>query len=451
MKKVLLPAVALTLPWIANAAEMSDTTDIASGKKLELVRTTPEIAKVLDKSRPHDNNAIPTPKFVLKSGNNNFMMTIGGQFNLITGGDIGNNLYKQSDAGISFITSAIPVPSQRGYRGDYYINPINGYMDAQIVAFANTDNELSAYVKVGTNGVTTSLALQRAYLTYRGFTGGLKLTLFQDDYACQPPTIDPEGPSGEVSAAVYELSYKSPSYNGFRYAIGLDMPTYYSANGYYRGHDYPELDNHMVNTAIDNYIPDIPVWAEYSFSQWNRIRVSGVIRNFRYKDILADKYRVNTGWGVMLSGNVQPADKWILYYQAAYGQGIGNYIQDIAGHPYSFIPDDATPGRMKSSPMLGANIGVTFNPTSKLQFNAMLSEARVWGVGAYANPSDDADANVTSESQDYKYAVYGAVNCFYNINSFLQVGLEYLYGHRQTWNIGGANDNRIQAQLSFTF
>ena len=443
MKTLILPACLLVLPMVANAAELTDTTDITPGKKLEITRTTPEIGKILAKTRPQGSHEIPTPKFVLKSGNNNFLMTIGGAFDFITGGDIGNNLYKQSDAGISFITSAIPVPAQRGFKGDYYINPINGYMDAQIVAFANSDNELSAYVKAGTNGITTSVALQRAYITYRGFTGGLKLTLFQDDYACQPPTIDPEGPSGCVSAAAYELSFKSKSYNGFRFALGLDMPTYYSANGYYRGHDFPKLDDKQVSTVIDNYIPDIPMWAEYSFSDWNRIRLSGIIRNFRYKDVLHDQYKVNTGWGVMLSGNVQPASKWILYYQFAYGKGIGNYIQDIAGHPYSYIPSDEDPGRMTSSPMLGANVGVTFNATSKLQFNAMFSQARIFDVRAYANAGD--------ESLNYRYALYGAVNCFYNINSFLQVGVEYLYGRRETWNIGGASDNRIQAQLQFTF
>ena len=443
MKKLILPACLIAMPMIANAAELADTTDLKPGKKLEVVRTTPEIGKVLDKSRPHEAHSIPTPKFVLKSGNNNFLMTIGGSFNFIVGGDIGNNLYKQPDAGISFITSDIPVPAQRGYKGDFYINPINGYVDAQIVAFGGTDNELTAYVKAGTNGITSSIALQRAYVTYRGFTGGMKLTLFQDDYACQPPTIDPEGPSGCISTVAYELSYKSKSYNGFRFALGLDMPTYYSSNGYYRGHDFPALDNTQVSTAVDNYIPDIPMWAEYSFSNWNRIRLSGVIRNFRYKDIIHDQYKVNTGWGVMLSGNVQPASKWILYYQFAYGKGIGNYIQDIAGHPYSFIPSDKEPGHMVSSPMLGANVGVTFNATSKLQFNAMFSQARIFDVRDYANSGD--------ESLNYRYALYGAVNCFYNINSFLQVGVEYLYGHRQTWNIGGANDSRIQAQLAVTF
>lgn len=443
MKKFLLPACALVLPWLAYATELSDTTDISSGKGLKIVRTTPEISKILNENRPHDAHALPTPKFALTSNNNNFVMTIGGQFNLITGGDMGNDLYNQSGAGISFVTNAIPVPAKEGYKGDFYINPLNGFIDLQVVAFANSADALTAYLKVGTNGINTSVALQRAYLTYRGFTGGLKLTLFQDDYACQPPTIDPEGPSGCVSTLSYELSYKSKSYNGFRFALGLDMPTYYSAQGYYRGHDYPKLDGEEVTTEVNHITPDIPMWVEYSFSSWNRIRLSGIIRTFAYKDMIKDEIRHTAGWGAMLSGNVQPCDKWILYYQAAYGKGIGDYIQDIAGHPYSFIPDDANPGRMTASPMLGANIGVTFNPTKKLQFNAMFSEARIWDVADYANAGD--------ESENYKYALYGAVNCFYNINSFLQVGVEYLYGHRQTWNIGGANDSRLQAQLSFSF
>ena len=438
--------MALMAPgFVSIAAEKNDTTDIKEGKKIQFVRTTPEVARILNNSRPQEANSIPTPKFALKSDNNSFIMTIGGQLNIITGGDIGNNLYKQSGAGISFVTNQIPVPATQGHKGDFYINPINGFVDMQVVGFGGTDNELSGYLKVGTNGITKSLALQRAYVTYRGFTGGLKLTLFQDDYACQPPTIDPEGPSGEVSTVSYELSYKSKSYNGFRFALGLDIPTFYSSNGYYRGHDYAsEFDGKQVSvTDYDQIAPDIPMWVEYTFSPMNRIRVSGIIRNFAYKDLLSNKTRHTVGWGTMLSGNVQPDPKWTLYYQFAYGEGIGNYIQDLAGMPYSFTPSDSDPGKMIANPMLGANLGVTFQPTSKWQFNAMFSEARIFNVRDYANS--------VAETENYKYALYGAVNGFYNINSFLQVGLEYLWGHRQTWNVGGAHDSRIQAQLSFSF
>ena len=446
MKNIFLLSMALMAPGlVATAAEKNDTTDIKEGKKIHFVRTTPEVAQILNNSRPQEANSIPTPKFALKSDNNSFIMTIGGQLNIITGGDIGNNLYKQSGAGISFVTNQIPVPATRGHKGDFYINPINGFVDMQVVGFGGTDNELSGYLKVGTNGITKSLALQRAYVTYRGFTGGLKLTLFQDDYACQPPTIDPEGPSGEVSTVSYELSYKSKSYNGFRFALGLDIPTFYSSNGYYRGHDYAsQFEGKQVSvTDYDQIAPDIPMWVEYTFSPMNRIRVSAIIRNFAYRDLLKDKTRHTVGWGTMLSGNVQPDPKWTLYYQFAYGEGIGNYIQDIAGMPYSFTPSDSDPGKMVANPMLGANLGVTFQPTSKWQFNAMFSEARIFNVRDYANS--------VAETENYKYALYGAVNGFYNINSFLQVGLEYLWGHRQTWNVGGAHDSRIQAQLSFSF
>lgn len=439
--------LAFTLPGLfaveANAAERNDT--LGTSGKLELTRTTPEVAKILEKNRPTEAQSIPTPKFALHTSDNKFIMTIGGQINPMLGFDIGNNLYNQSGAGPSFVTNAIPVPAVPGKKGDFYINPLNGSVDMQVVGFGGTKNEITGYLKVGTNGIDNSLVLQRAYVTYRDFTAGMKLTLFQDDYACQPPTIDPEGPAGEVSTLSYEISYKSPSYNGFRYAIGIDMPTFYSSNGYYRGKDYPEFDGKQVTNYADaeNLIPDIPAWVEYSFSDWNRIRVSGLLRNFAYRDLLTDKTRHTVGWGAMLSGNLSPNPKVIFYYQIAYGKGIGNYIQDIAGHPFSFIPDDTHPGKMSAAPMMGANVGVTYNATSKLQFNAMFSEARVWDVGNYANALD--------ESQNYKYALYGAVNCFYTFNPWLQWGVEYLWGHRQAWNHEGAHDNRIQTQVTFTF
>ena len=431
--------------WEDGLRDARDSFADPIASRLQLMRTTPEIAKILEQDRPHEPHAIPVPKFVVVNPHNeNFILTVGGQLNLVIGGDFGNNLYKQPGAGISFVTNAIPVPAVQGKKVDLYINAINGSADMQVVGFANTVNQVTGYFKIGTNGISTNIVLQRAYVTWRGITGGLKLSLFQDDYACQPPTIDPEGPSGEVSAVSYELGYKSKSYNGFRFAAAVSMPTYYSSLGYYRGVDYAEKDNSMVsNMDFDQYMPDIPAWVEYSWSQWNRIRVSGIFRGFRYKNLVDQHLRMSVGWGVMLSGNVQPAKQWILYYQFAYGKGIGNYIQDIAGHPYSFIDDNEKPGKVTPSPMYGLNIGVTYNITNKWQVNAMASQARIFDVRDYAIKQD--------LSENYKYANYIAANCFYTMNSFLQFGVEYLYGYRRPWDHKGAYDNRVQAQVSFSF
>lgn len=438
-------ALAALLPVSAFSQDTVPQLTDDGGSKIEFKRTDAGTKAILNRHRPVENKAIPAPSFALATRNNRFIMTIGGSINLILGYDIGNNLYKQPGAGISFVTSAIPVPSVKGHRSDLFINPFNSAVDLQIVGLANTKNEISAYVKLGTDGNSMSLMLLRAYMTWRNFTFGEKLTLLQDCYACQPPTIDPEGPSGCVSNVAYEISYTSPSYKGFRYAVGLDLPSYYSSNGIYRGHDFPKFDGTQVTNYRDaeQLIPDIPAWVEYSFSPWNRIRVSGILRNFAYKDLVANKTRHMVGWGAMLSGNLSPSNAFIFYYQLAYGQGIGNYLQDIAGKPISFIPKDDAPGRMKAAPTMGLNVGVSVNATRKLQFNAMFSESRIWDVGDYCKALPDG--------QNYKYALYAAANCFYNITPYLQWGIEYIWGHRQTWNIGGAHDSRLQTQLQFSF
>ncbi|MDE7343137.1 MAG: hypothetical protein K2N19_03870, partial [Muribaculaceae bacterium] len=236
----------LMLPALQAAAEDSVPDLSDAGRHLILRRTTAEDREMLTSSRAAEPGKLPAPAFILKTANNSFAMTIGGEINPILGWDIGNNLYKQPDAGISFVTADIPVPPVKGHRSDWYINPINGYLDLQIVGLGGTKNQITGYIKVGTNGINTSIVLQRAYVSWRNFTGGMKLTLFQDAYACQPPTIDPEGPSGCVSAVAYELGYTSKSYNGFRFAVALDMPSYYSSKGYYRGKDYPIFDGKQV-------------------------------------------------------------------------------------------------------------------------------------------------------------------------------------------------------------
>lgn len=421
-----------------------DTTDVAPGTTVKISRVTDADTEILRKDRPQGEKEIPAPRFVLKTPDNKFMLTIGGQINPIIGVDLGNALYKLGGQGVSFTTQAIPVPATKGNKSDFFIDPLQGSVDMQIVGFGGTEDQLTGYLKMETDGVSKSLNLSRAYVTWRNFTAGMKLTLMQDDYACQPPTIDPEGPSGCLSALAYEVSYRSKDYNGFQFAVGLDMPTYSTAKGYYRGRDFQEYDGvKVVGGESEQMIPDIPMWIQYGTSTYNRIRLSAMIRNFTYRDLLEDDSKHALGWGVMLSGNLNPVKPLILYFQGAYGQGIGNYLQDLAGLPLSFIPDDAKPGKMKASPMMGVNIGMTYNFSSKWQANIMASESRIWGVRDYCAAGDAA--------QNYKYALYAAANVFYNITPYVQWGLEYLWGRRQTWNMGGANDSRIQTQISFTF
>lgn len=424
--------------------EENDSDFRSSMIELVKVSTDSTLKSIIEKDMAVGPKEVPTPTFAIRTPNNKFVFTIGGYVNPVIGGDFGNNLYKIDGAGISFVTSKIPAPSVPGHRSDTYINPFQGALSFEAVGFGGTPNQITGYFKIGTDGMSPGLNFLRAYLSWRGFTAGQKLTLMQDVYACQPPTIDPEGPSGCISNVAYELSYTSKSYNGFKYAIGLDYPSYYSSNGVYRGTDYPKYDGKMTSNteAYEQNVPDIPMWVEYQKSPSMRVRLSGLIRNFFYKDMLSGSKKHDLGWAVMLSGNVQPVKPWTLYLQAVYGQGIGAYLQDVAGLPLSYIPDNSNPGKMKATPMMGLNIGSSLNIGKRWQWNIMASEARIWGVKDYA---------LSNPENDYKYGFYFATNVFYNITSYLQWGVEYLYGVHGTWANTNGHDNRIQTQLMFSF
>lgn len=132
------------------------------------------------------------------------------------------------------------------------------------MGFGGTKNAVTAYFKLGTNDMSSQIKLKRAYISWRGFSAGEMQTMLDGD-ACQPPTIDPEGPSGEVGTTTYQVSYKSPSIGGFQCAIGLEMPSYYSSNGIYKGHDYADYYNkQVISTDVEQMMPDIPAWIQIS-------------------------------------------------------------------------------------------------------------------------------------------------------------------------------------------
>lgn len=434
------------------AQDIPETAD-PNGDKVSFVKTSRDttVYNILEKDRPKNVNEIAVPHFAIHTANNKFVMTIGAKINPIIGADMGSDLYKQEDAGINFIPSQIIVPAASGRKSDFFINALNACIDLQVVGFGGTRDQITGYIKLATDGNDKNIHLSKAFVTWRGLTAGLKHSLFQDE-SVVPPTIDPQGPCGLIGGTVTEIGYVSPSFKGFSFGIGLDMPTYCTSSGHYMGKDYTEwhgidLDGRLVcdPDAYSMSVPDIPLYAEWAATPLNRIRLAGIIRPMLYKDMLCGDRKSTVGWGLSLSGNINPVEPLIFYLQATYGKGIGSYIQDLAGIPISYVPENDHPGHMTPTPMMGWSAGVTWNISRKWQVNAMASQARVWHVSDYAIHEAEA-----GEINNYKYGLYGAANIFYNISSYFQLGLEYDYGYRKTWNAGSGHDNRLQFQVQFS-
>ena len=67
------------------AARSQESTSSESPGKIVIERTTPEIKEILDRTRPVENRAIPTPKFNIHTADKSFILTIGGQINRMAG------------------------------------------------------------------------------------------------------------------------------------------------------------------------------------------------------------------------------------------------------------------------------------------------------------------------------------------------------------------------------
>lgn len=448
---------ALTIAALAVASTLAqDIPEVKenSGNRVSFVKTSQDttVYNILEKDRSKNTNELPVPHFAIHTANNKFVMTIGAKINPIIGVDLGSDLYRNDDAGINFVPAQIAIPTPSGRKSDFFINALGADIDLQIVGFGGTPDQITGYVKFSTGGNDKALEMSKAYITWRGLTAGLKHSIFQDEEVV-PPTIDPQGPNGLVGQTVNEFGYVSPVMRGFRLGVGLDMPTYYSSAGHYWGHDYKTWNNHKIEGELvcdPHYygmsVPDIPMFVEWRGQDLNRVKIAGIIRPMLYRDLLAQTRRTTVGWGLSLSGNINPVEPLIFYLQATYGKGIGAYIQDLAGIPISFVPKDNHPGHMTPTPMMGWVAGVTYNINDRWQVNAMASQARVWNVADYAVHESEPDGDINN----YKYGLYSAANVFYNISSYFQVGLEYLYGYRKSWNDGSAHDNRLQLQVQFS-
>lgn len=143
---MLAALAAASVPVLAQSstAPETDADDdvIFETRSLELVRVSPELRDIIMQDRRKEPQSYAAPKFAIRTPDNKFILSIGGQVNPILGYDLGNDLYDADGGGIDFTTGAIPVPAVPGKKSAFFINPLRAYIDFTIVGFGGTDNRL---------------------------------------------------------------------------------------------------------------------------------------------------------------------------------------------------------------------------------------------------------------------------------------------------------------------
>ena len=279
-----------------------------------------------------------------------------------------------------------------------------------VVALPGTKDQLGAYVSMNFLGSGYAPTLQHAYLKYRDIIAGYTYTIFADA-AAAPATIDYE-PNGLATIIHGMVAYEP--YLGknreWRVGIGLDMPE-------------TSITNADRTLSVSQRLPDIPFYVQRN---WLGSRMDppcghraqhvlsrrrspkeyrqGGLGNQGKRDDANSRRSVGLLYGAVWQGNSQ------LYPR--YQRPWDGYL----------MPDPSNPSRLEAVKAWSAVGSLQYKFSPKLFCTAIYSHVRTYADRYSDSPSD--------WKTGYKYAQYVVGNVFYNINSIVQVGAEYIYGRR---------------------
>lgn len=363
----------------------------------------------------------------LHSKDNRFHLTIGGYAKVTAGYDFGSPV----DNPNSLIVADIPMNPAPGDRAAFNLSAMQSMIYFNFVALPGDLNQVGVFV--GLNLLANyAPQLQFAYLKYRGLEAGYDYSTFSDPDAVTP-TIDYEGPNSFTAQQTSLISYSHALGHHWTVGGGVEQPAYSVTEG-------------AEATAIRQRVPDIPLFARYSWSDDAWIRLSLVGRNLMYRDMLSSRNVDRFGWGIQLSAKTPIAGALTAYLQGVYGRGVASMFQDLSGLGLDMTPDPTASGRLTPVKAWGAYAGLQYDFSKSVYCSVTYSHVRTYAP-QYADPAEGA----TPWGEQYRYGQYAAANIFWSITDALETGIEYIYARRKNCNGAQAHDNRLQAMVQLTF
>lgn len=325
-----------------------------------------------------------------------------------------------------FTTFDIPVPRDPGQRNRFGADASHSTIFLKLVSRPTSLGRVTVYMQTNFTGDEGGygLKLKQAYVSVGNVTAGLAHSVFSDPES-QAPTIDTEGPSGQVDKNNIMFKYAVKLGRGFSIGASLEVPTA----------DYRLGSSEK---AIAQRCPDIPAYIQYAWGKSDsHLRLSGIFRRLSYRDLAKGDNRFESGWGVQVSTTANITGGLDFFGHYVYGKGIASYINDLADGGYDLIPS-ATDGRLTAPAIGGLTAGLAWQASPKVMVSADYSNARLYDSGRLG-------------SDTYRYAQYVSANIYYNITGDFKVGAEYLFGTRKDYGGEHNKANRFEAMMQYSF
>lgn len=421
IKQILMMCLAVPVAFSATAQRdnrnaESGVTQIISGDDSE----TQHVEKKLKENAPQGVKDNGLPRFAIVGKDNNFYLGIGAQFLGEAAYDFGGSM----PSTLLFTPSSLEKPSP-GDNTKLGFGWQSSSIYLNFVAMPHSENSIGIFFKGNFMGNDNAFNCYHFYGKYRGLTVGYTTGLFTDA-AAEPMTIDFEGPNGYPYTTLFNVRWEQKFTPHFSAALGVDAPT-------------TEMTTNASTRQISQTMPAVPVYAQYAWDGGaSHVRVSGIVRPMRYRNLAEGKNSSLTGLGIQLSGMAALAGPLSVQYNAAYGKGIATYIQDDNGLNLDAVAS-ANTGKLDMVRTLGITGGLSYTISPKVTTNAV-----------YSHVVNTLPSRAVVSPDQYRLGDYVAANVIWNINKFISTGIEYDYGHRKSFDGTSLHDNRIQCQVAIT-
>lgn len=333
---------------------------------------------------------------------------------------VGSFLEGATTTGYDFPVSAIAINPAESDENRLVMDPTSTRLNLTITQKSETLGDVKLFVETDFRGSGNTLFLRCATIDLKGFTIGQTWSLMTDAKALAP-TIDISGTNSRTFFRTQMVAY--------RYTFDKKVTLGTSI-------EYPIVKTN-ASTTPDPRVPDVVAYLEKS-GKVGRIKAAGVWRTLQY---CSDESLHNTnGWGAQLSGSLNITHRLTLYAQGIYGKSISTFINDFTKTSYDIIEDSDDGSIYDSTPMWGGAVSAKYKISDKFSLCANLSRAEI-----------EIDDDYSSVASTYKSGQYISTTLFYYPAKSVITGIEYLNGHKSTYEGDFSRAQRINMMVRYLF
>jgi hypothetical protein len=307
-----------------------------------------------------------------------------------------------------FATADIPVEGESDYGGSerFNINARGSQLSVDVRA-PDMPGDFRFYYQNDFFGSGGGMAyrLRHIYGQIYNFTAGYTFSCFEDPDAW-PDTVDYEGPNSAIFARRALGRYLLPLSEAWQLNFGIEAPG-------------TEVDDGSAPTSIEqeNRLPDGTMNVRWENAKWGHVQLGTVARDLGAKaEGIGSEH--DFGWGFNLASSINVYKRDSVQAQLTYGEGIFRYMNDNFSDNDAAFDED---GDLKALPVFAAMVGYTHHWTDVFRSTATFG---------YVNLENERTQGPFAYDKTY----YGSANIVWQLRKRLSVGLEGLYGKKETQN-----------------